>query len=68
MFLLEELICKNLSKVEIIGPFGFGYIMQNNTELVRDVSGAEGTHVEHDVPTCLLQHLVSRNRHMVLQF
>lgn len=28
--------------------------------------GAEGTHVKHDVSTCVLQHLVSSNRHMVL--
>lgn len=42
--------------------------MQNNTEYVQVVSGVENTHVEHDILTCELQHLVSDNRSMLLQF
>lgn len=28
-------------------------------EFAQAGSGAEGTHVEHDIPTCGLQHMVS---------
>lgn len=41
--------------------------MQNNMEFVQVIPGAKVTHVEHDVPTCVLQHLVSDNRRMILQ-
>lgn len=33
-------------------------------EYVQASSGAEGTRMEHDVPSCVLQHLVSDNKHM----
>lgn len=42
--------------------------MQNNMEFDQVDYSAEGTHVEHNVPTCVLQHLGFGNRHMVLQF
>lgn len=37
-------------------------------EFVQDGSGVEETHVEHDVLTCGLQHLVIVKRHRILQF
>ena len=37
-------------------------------EVAQVGSGAEEIHVEHDVPTCVLQHLVSGNKQIVLQF
>lgn len=42
--------------------------MQNNMDFVQDVFGVEGTCVGHNVPTFVLQHLVSNNRQMILQF
>lgn len=42
--------------------------MQNNMEYVQAIFGVEVTHMEHDVLTCVLQHMVSDNRHMLLQF
>lgn len=40
-------------------PFEIGCIMQNNMKFSQVGSGAKGTHVEHDVPTCGLQHFIS---------
>lgn len=40
--------------------------MQNNMDYIQTIFGAEVTHVEHDVPTYVLQHLISDNRHMLL--
>lgn len=37
-------------------------------EFLQIDSGVEGSHVEHDVSICELQHLVSVNRHVILQF
>lgn len=42
--------------------------MQKTMEFSQASYGEEGTHVEHNVPTCVLQHLVSSNRQMVFQF
>lgn len=35
--------------------------MQNNMEYVQAIYGAKGRHVEHDILTCVLQHLVAVN-------
>lgn len=51
LFLLEELVCQNLSNREIVGPFGIGCVMQNNMEFAQIDSTTKGTHVEHDVTT-----------------
>lgn len=42
--------------------------MQNNLEFAQASSSADGTHVGHDVPTCMLHYMVSGNRLMVLQY
>lgn len=57
-FVLEELFCQILLKGEIVGPFGISCIMKNNMKFAHANSAAEGTHVEQDVPTCGMQHLV----------
>lgn len=41
--------------------------MKNNMEYVQVGYGAEGTCVKHNVSTCVLQHLIFVNRHMLLQ-
>lgn len=40
--------------------------MKNNLEFSQASSGAEGTHVEHDVLTFVLHHLLYGNKQMVL--
>lgn len=66
-FLLEEIVCQNFPKGEIDVPFGLVALWKTTWRNVQTSSAAKGTHVKHDVPTCVLQLLVSYKRHMLLQ-